>query len=148
MIISVRTPVRRRKLKGNDFFRELLGIKVLEVKDGYAKACMKVTRDHTNFVGVTHGGAIFALADCAFAEAANFGEEQAVAVQVSINYLKPSSEGDTLTAEAVRVSDGKTFCLYSVSVRNEAKVVALFSGLAYKLPPRKEPQTRADKPIQ
>ena len=139
MIISVKTPARRRKLKGNDFFKELLGIKVLEVKDGYAKACMRITCDHTNFVGVTHGGAIFALADCAFAEAANFGDEQAVAVQVSINYLKPSSEGDTLTAEAVRVSDGKTFCLYNVSVRKEAKVVALFSGLAYKLPPRKEP---------
>jgi len=100
---------------------------------------MKVTQDHTNFVGFTHGGAIFALADCAFAEAANFGDEQAVAVQVSINYLKPSSEGDTLTAEAVRVSDGKTFCLYNVSVRKEAKVVALFSGLAYKLPLNKEP---------
>ena len=126
-------------MKGNDFFRELLGIKVLEVKDGYAKACMKVTQDHTNFVGFTHGGAIFALADCAFAEAANFGDEQAVAVQVSINYLKPSSEGDTLTAEAVRMSDGKTFCLYNVSVRKEAKVVALFSGLAYKLPLNKEP---------
>ena len=139
MIISVKTPARRKLMRGNDFFRELLGIKVLEVKDGYAKACMKITRDHTNFVGVTHGGAIFALADCAFAEAANFGDEQAVAVQVSINYLKPSSEGDTLTAEAVRVSDGKTFCLYNVTVSKETKVVASFSGLAYKLPPRKEP---------
>ena len=117
---------------GQDRFRELLGVQVLEVKDGYAKMSMKVTKDHTNFHGVTHGGAIFALADCAFAEAVNFGEKMAVAVQVSINFLRPSGEGDTLTAEAVRVSEGKTFGLYNITIRKEDKIVAVFSGLAYK----------------
>ena len=119
-------------MKGKDSFRELLGIQVLEVKDGYAKMCLKVTKEHVNFVGFTHGGAIFALADCAFAEAANSGDKVAVAVQVSINYLRPSTEGDTLTAEALRVSEGKTFGLYNITVRKEDKIVAVFSGLAYK----------------
>src|SRR3972149_10068582 len=104
-------------MKGKDNFRDLLGVQVLEVKDGYAKMSMKVTKDHTNFHGVTHGGAIFALADCAFAEAVNFGEKMAVAVQVSINFLRPSGEGDTLIAEAVRVSEGKTFGLYNITIR-------------------------------
>lgn len=94
---------------------------------------MQVTKEHLNFVGFTHGGAIFALADCAFAEAVNFGETKAVAVQVSINYIKPSAEGDTLTAEASVVSEGKTFALCSVNVNKEGKPVALFTGLAYKL---------------
>jgi acyl-CoA thioesterase len=84
-------------------------------------------------VGLTHGGVIFALADCAFAEAVNFGDKQAVAVQVSINYLKPSSEGDILMAEATRISEGKTFVLVNVTVSKENKPVALFSGLAYKM---------------
>ena len=119
-------------MQKRDFFRELLGIQVLEVKDGFARLSMKVTKEHTNFVGYTHGGAIFALADCTFAEATNF-KNKAVAVQVSINFIKPSTEGDTLTAEAVRVSEGKTFSLYSVNVSNENKVLALFTGLAYKL---------------
>ncbi len=119
-------------MKGNDYFRELLGIQVLEVKECYAKMQMKVTKDHVNFHGVTHGGAIFALADCAFAEAVNFGETTAVAVQVSINFLKPSAEGDTLIAEAVKVSEGRTFGLYNITVRKEDKIVAVFSGLAYK----------------
>jgi acyl-CoA thioesterase len=119
-------------MKGKDNFRELLGIQLLEVKEGYAKMAMKVTREHLNFVGFTHGGAIFALADCAFAEAANSGDKVAVAVQVSINFLKPTAEGDMLTAEAVRVSEGKTFGLYNITVRKEDKTVAVFSGLAYK----------------
>ena len=71
------------------------------------------------------------MADCAFAEAANSGDKVAVAVQVSINFLKPTAEGDTLTAEAVRVSEGKTFGLYNITVRKEDKTVAVFSGLAY-----------------
>ncbi len=107
---------------------------MLEVKEGYAKLSMKVTKEHLNFVGFTHGGAIFALADCAFAEAVNFGESKAVAVQVSINYLKPSGEGDSLTAEDSVVSESKTFSLCSINVTKEDKPVALFTGLAYKLP--------------
>jgi acyl-CoA thioesterase len=119
-------------MRGTDYFAEALGIQVLEAKDGYAKVCMKVTKTHTNALGFTHGGAIFSLADYAFAQACNFGDNVAVAVQVSINFLKPTVEGDTLTAEAVRVSDGKTTGLYQVTVKSQDKTVALFSGLAFK----------------
>ncbi len=121
-------------MKGNDNFKELLGIQLLEAKECYAKTQMKVTKDHLNFHGFTHGGAIFALADCAFAEAVNFGGVPAVAVQVSINFLRPTVEGDLLIAEALKVNEGKTFGLYSITVRKEDKTVAVFSGLAYKQP--------------
>jgi acyl-CoA thioesterase len=119
-------------VKGTDYFAEELNIKILESKDGYAKTSMKVEKKHTNALGFTHGGAIFSLADYAFAIACNFGDNVAVAVQVSINFLKPSVEGDLLMAEATRVSDGKTMGLYNVTVKNEEKTVALFSGLAFK----------------
>ena len=120
-------------MNGTDYFRELLDIKILEIKDGYAKMSMQITKKHTNAHGFTHGGVLFSLADCAFAEAVNFGERQAVAVQVSINYLRPTVEGDVLVAEANTVSDGKTLALCSVVVRKEDKDVAMFSGLAYKI---------------
>ena len=117
----------------DDYFRDFLGVKVLEAKDGYSKMSLKISKKHTNFVGFTHGGVIFALADCAFAEAVNFGEKKAVAVQVSINFIKPSTEGDVLTAEAKTISEGKTFALCRITIRKEDKEVALFSGLAYKI---------------
>ena len=119
-------------MKGTDHFAEALGIKVLEAKDGYSKVQMKIEKTHTNALGFTHGGAIFSLADYAFAQACNFGDSVAVAVQVSINFLRPTVEGDTLVAEANRVSDGKTMGLYQVSVKNGEKLVASFSGLAFK----------------
>ena len=108
-------------MKGIDHFAEALGIQLLDAKDGYAKVSMKVQKTHTNALGFTHGGAIFSLADYAFAQACNYGDNVAVAVQVSINYLKPSAEGDTLIAEATRVSDGKTAGLYHVTVKNGEK---------------------------
>ena len=123
-------------MRGTDQFGELLGINVLEVRSGYAKISLKITKKHLNFSGFVHGGVIFALADCAFAESSNF-DRQAVAVQVNINYVRPSVEGDTLTAEASRVSEGKTFSLFKVTVTKGEKMVALFSGLAYNVPSEK-----------
>lgn len=119
-------------MKGKDSFKELLGIQTVEVKDGYSRLTMTVDKKHTNTHGFTHGGVIFSFADCAFAEASNYGDNIAVAVQVSINFLRPTVEGDTLIAEASRVSDGKTFGVYSITVKKEEKTVALFNGLAYK----------------
>jgi acyl-CoA thioesterase len=119
-------------MKGTDHFREHLGVKVLDVKDGYAKVTLKIAKEHTNSLGAAHGGVIFALGDCAFAEASNYGEKVAVAVHVSINFLKPAFEGDMLTAEAVRVSDGKTLGLYHITISKQDKKIAFFSGLAFK----------------
>ena len=124
-------------MKGTDYFRKHLGVEILDAKDGYAKVSLKITKEHTNSVGMTHGGVVFALADCAFAEAVNFGEKQAVAVQVSINFLKPSLEGDVLTAEAVLISEGKNFSLCDVKVSKENRLIASFSGLAYKIASKK-----------
>ena len=119
-------------MKNIDLFRKNLGINVIEVKEGYAKLSLKLTIDHTNSLGAAHGGAIFSLADCAFAEAANYGDTIGIAIQVSINYLRPASKGDVLVAEAIRVSDGKTLGLYHVTITKEKKKIAFFSGLAYK----------------
>ena len=119
-------------MKDTDHFAKALGIQLLEAKDGYAKVTMKIEKNHTNALGFAHGGAIFSVADYAFAHACNFGDNVAVAVQVSINFLKPSVEGDILVAEAERVSDGKTTGLYQVTVKSGERIVALFTGLAFK----------------
>jgi len=120
-------------MKGTDHYAELLGIKVLEIKDGYCKVQMKIEKQHTNAMGCTHGGAIFSLADYAFAEACNFGDNIAVGIQVDIKYLRPTAEGDILTAETKRISEGKTTGVYQVSVyKEENKLTALFSAIAFK----------------
>ena len=48
-------------MKGKDLFREILGIQIIEVKDGYAKLSLKITKEHTNSLGAAHGGVILQL---------------------------------------------------------------------------------------
>lgn len=119
-------------MKGTDHLAEALGMKVQESQDGHSKISMKIEKIHTNALGFTHGAAIFALADYAFAHACNFGDNVAVALQSSINFVRPSAEGDVLVAEANRISNGKTTGLYHVEVKNGDKLVAFFSGVAYR----------------
>jgi acyl-coenzyme A thioesterase PaaI-like protein len=63
----------------------------------------------------------FSIADCAFTDVTNLEDNKAVAVQVSINFIKSIQAGDTLIAEATRVSQSKTFRLCSITASKENK---------------------------
>jgi len=122
-----------------DFFRERdrlavhLGIELLEVSEGRSVARMKITDCHLNGVDVGHGGAIFTLADLAFAACSNSHGTVAVAVNISISYLRPAREGDLLTATAEEVSMSPKISTCLITVTNQAgDKVALFQGMAYR----------------
>ena len=77
-------------------------------------------------------GAIFTLADFAFAAASNSHGSVAVAVNVSITFMKAGIAG-TLWAEAKEVSKNHKLGSYTVEVKDdEGDLVALFQGLAYR----------------
>ena len=52
-----------------DLFAEQTGVELLEVREGYSKACLVITENHLNAGHRTQGGAIFTLADLALAGA-------------------------------------------------------------------------------
>ena len=80
------------------------------------------------------GGAIFTLADLAFAVTANNIHSLSVASSVSINYLS-APKGSKLIAKAKCIKDGRTTAVITVNVTDDAgRDVALFTGTAYKLP--------------
>jgi acyl-CoA thioesterase len=115
-----------------DLFAEKNGIKMVEIGSGSAIARMKVTGEHLNAVGTVHGGALFSLADFAFAMAANSGGQVTVAINVSISYFKAVSSG-VLTASAREISGGGRIASYTVEIRDEpGDLVALFQGMAYR----------------
>ena len=84
----------------NDLFARNAGVELLEVKEGYAKACLTITADHLNAGNRTQGGAIFTLADLALAAAANSHGTLAFSLSSNITFLRSSGPGDTLYAEA------------------------------------------------
>ncbi|MDP3623948.1 MAG: hotdog fold thioesterase, partial [Methanobacteriaceae archaeon] len=75
-----------KKYFQKDKFAKFNGIKILEIKKGWAKVKMDITENHFNGVGIVHGGAIFSLADMAFAAAANSHGNVSVGINASISY--------------------------------------------------------------
>lgn len=116
----------------NDRFAANAGIEILEASIGHARARMKVTPMHLNGVNTVQGGAIFTLADLTFAVASNSHGTVAVAINVSISYMKAVSEG-YLYAEARELSKNPKLGTYTVDVKDEkGDLVAVFQGMAYR----------------
>ena len=87
---------------------------------------------HWNAVNIAQGGALFTLADFAFAAASNSHGTIAVAINVSISYLKGVSSG-TLWAEAREISKSFKIGSYTVEIKDEqGEMVALFQGMVYR----------------
>ncbi len=121
-----------RKFFKKDRFAAHNDITLLELHPGYAKAELIISDKHLNGVDITHGGAIFTLADLAFAVASNSHGTVAVGVSATISYLKATSQG-TLTAEAQEVAINPKLATYQVEVRDESdELVAIFQGTVYR----------------
>ena len=116
----------------NDKLAQHLGIELLEVGKGTAKAKMEIKECHLNGVKTVHGGAIFSLADFVFAVASNSHGNIAMAINVSISYLKAATEG-TLYAEAEEVSINPKLGSYRINIINQDNdLIAVFQGMVYR----------------
>jgi acyl-CoA thioesterase len=121
-----------RRFFDRDAFASHSGIELLEVGAGHARAKMVLQPFHHNGIGIAHGGAIFTLADLAFAAASNSHGTVAVAINATISIVKAAREG-TLWAEAREVSRGHKVATYLVEVKDDAgDLVALFQGTVYR----------------
>jgi acyl-CoA thioesterase len=117
----------------HDLFSQWLGIQVLDIKEGYSKIKMTVREEMINGFGIIHGGIAFSLADSAFAFACNNRNVLSVALDTSINFLKPVHVGDVLIAEAKELHNGKSTGLYHITITNQKDhVVAVFKGTCYR----------------
>lgn len=115
-----------------DLFAGFVGIELIEAGNGRAKARMPIGDRHRNGLGLVHGGAIFTLADLAFAAAVNSRGRAAVAIHCSISYLKAAA-GDVLFAEAEEISCGPKIAAYTIRVTDASgEIIALFEGMAYR----------------
>jgi acyl-CoA thioesterase len=120
------------KMQTDDRFARLCGIQTLSVGDGAAVVQLQIRDEHRNALDMVHGGVFFTLGDYAFALAANSRGIPAVALSVSINFLRPGRMG-LLTATAREVSLTSKVGTYQVEIRDESgELLASFQGLAYR----------------
>ena len=115
-----------------DLFARHAGIELVDVGPGWAKASMKIEPFHFNGAGTVHGGAIFTLADFAFAVASNSHGSLAMGINTSVSFVKAALKG-TLYAEATEQSRNPKLASYSVMITDDDNdVVAIFQGMAYR----------------
>ncbi|MEQ9424821.1 MAG: hotdog fold thioesterase [Cyclobacteriaceae bacterium] len=120
------------QMYASDWFSIWLGIEMLEVRLGYCKLKMVVTKEMLNGFGVAHGGITFSFADSAFAFASNSRNNKSVSIETSINHVKAVHEGDELIAEATEEEVTNKTGVYRVIVTRQGEKVAIFKGLVYR----------------
>lgn len=102
----------------HDRFATTNGAVIEMVGEGYAKCYMELNDTHRNALGAVMGGAIFTLADFAFAVASNWNKDPQVSLNASINFLG-KAKGNRLIAEARKRKEGKRTCCYDVEISDE-----------------------------
>jgi len=115
-----------------DRFAALCGVKIVKAEPGYALVEMEVEDKHLNAAGLVQGGAIFTMADFAFAVASNAEGQVTLSVNANITYYK-SATGKKLTAEALAVAEGNRITGFNVDVRDEnQELIARINMVGYR----------------
>ena len=106
-----------------------LGMRLEEVRPGYARMSMRIVENMVNGHDLCHGGFIFTLADSTFAFACNSHNQRAVAAGCAIEFLAPAHLGDVLVAEGVEKALAGRSGVYDMRVTNQkGELIALFRG--------------------
>lgn len=123
-----------RAMHERDNATQSLGMKIEQVRPGYARLSMLVRNDMLNGHASCHGGFMFTLADSAFAFACNSRNLVTVASGCSIEYIAPAFANDVLTAEAQEQALSGRTGVYDITISNQAgKRIALFRGKSYRI---------------
>ena len=132
---SFRTIEEARAFFSGDRFATQNGMTLDELDDDHAVCSLALAERHRNAQGGVMGGAIFTLADFAFAALTNDRERTTVAQQVSVSYLA-APKGGRLVATARYRKDGRSSCVVNVDVADDTgRDIAQFVGTGFKLKP-------------
>lgn len=121
-----------KEMLSHDRFARNAGVELLEISPGCAKARMKVTDNHLNAGGVCQGGALFTLADLAFAAVANSRERLTLSLNAQITFLRPARKG-YVYAEAHEIFNHVRVPFVEVRiVDEEQQLVAVLTSSGYR----------------
>jgi len=116
----------------HDLFARHCGIELVEVRPGWARVRMEIQPFHFNGARTVHGGAIFTLADFAFAVASNSQGQLAMGINTATSFTRAAREG-VLFAEAEEVALNRQLGTYQVRVTDDQnQLIALFQGTVFR----------------
>ncbi len=121
------------KIRTGDKFGLHNGLELIAIKEGYAQTRMTVGEHSLNAENITHGAAIFGLADLALAAAANSYGQVAVLLNMNISLVKATYQGAVLLATATEDHLTNRTGLYRIKVEDETgDIVAIAEGVVFR----------------
>ncbi len=123
-----------KKVTNNSPYYKLLGMEIMEIKEGECKIEMPFKQDLTHPYRIMHGGAIASLADSSVAMALISVVEprdRFTTIEFKINFFAPVNKGK-LEAHGKIIHKGSKTAVGEVEVKNEegkliAKLIATYS---------------------
>lgn len=120
-----------KEIYKNDRFAYMAGCEIIQAEPGKAVCEMPIGDVHLNAHGGVMGGAIFTLADFAFAVCSNYSGVPSVGIECNIRYFS-APKGKKLIAVCTTDKEGRTLGHYTVDISDETgRKVAGFTSIAF-----------------
>lgn len=120
-----------QQLYKNDLFATNAGCEIIEADMGKVICEMPICKKVLNAHGSVMGGAIFTLADFAFAVASNLNGVPSVAIESNIRFYSVA-KGTKLIATCKTDKDGRNLGHYTVEITDDlGKKIAGFTAVAF-----------------
>lgn len=100
-------------------FCQKLGIRIEEIRAGYARVVKQVTAEDQNPLGYAHGGLYFTMADTACGSAVATHGRAAVTMNASYQFLRSAKAGSRIIAEATEIKAGAVIAVYDVRLTDQ-----------------------------
>lgn len=106
--------------KSNNDFGTDLGVKILEIGEGYAYGEFPIKKEHKNLIGTIHAGVLFTFADVVAGSATMAYGSYATTINSVINYLNPAPvDTKKLIGKSRVVRNGRTIMVVDVEITDE-----------------------------
>ncbi len=129
-----RVPAEFEQLPSGLGFTDSLQPSYRRIADGKASFGLVVQAQHSNTMGICHGGVLMTLADITAATGVNLARGVTAGsptVHLSMEFISSARHGQWVQADVEQVSIKRRFGFCSGGIYNSAGVVARFSGTFY-----------------
>jgi acyl-CoA thioesterase len=118
---------------GKTPFYNLLNLHLNELGPGFAEIGTTTRPEHTNPLGIIHGGLPMSMADAAMANAVRSLGVKAVTVDCSTSFTAAAGINEALVARGKVLKSGKNLIFVEASVFCGDKLIADSKGTFYKM---------------
>lgn len=113
-------------------FYNLLGVELVEIGPGEAALKVLPTEQHTNPLGIIHGGLLMSLADAAMGNAVRSLGIRSVTVDMSTSFVSSAMIGQEIIGRGKVIKAGRNLIFVEAAVSSNEKLLVKSTGTFFK----------------